>query len=830
MSKIIGTNPNQVPANADLGSSAFIDTKEFLLSRGSSISRIDTVLNSSARRLFVYDTSNDSDGGAWRKRTKSSSWYDEELNTPTRGSRKDFPSVALIAVGLPNSNYNNVCTIYDADDPTLPMWMVFRGDSWTHGIPPTVGGTNSQITGVKALNGTVFFGNQAISGNHGSLNSINFISEKLHIRGGGGWGYNFFETVSIANRNRVSTNIIDGQSEGRLADAWVTAIDVKVLPGAPIDPETGLPIPSIAVASDNGMTIIPGRIEDAPVSLNGTSQTETIDSIAFTKDNKLLYSHGYASVLAEIPFSHDEQAYYNQTKTFIKRVTNSTTHPSDGNPYVIGGSTNHVTPMLPGKIAVASDTNGFTIVDNLESGYMHALIDNTRNSGWLMDKCEIAILNDTNIKDFHDTQDNMADNGYFGTSDLSAYTIASDEGGTVTFTQSGGEVTLTASGAGNYISRYQLIAVEAGKTYQIVSRVTASSGSNARVDCGRNGAGGTFYPSYLNNGGELFLTSVGSDGSATNSSSPVGIRTGQFVCTTSGNIRVGFRIYQNGSITCDYIIVKEIAAANLSSQNPMGLHGLGSLYKTPIGSGTDLVSYSNFSDSNHLTQPYTTAMNFGGGSYTVVFWAKSLGPGGGVIARGASDNSESMRIRHGDTTYGIYFDYGSGSQYTYLSENQDRLLTVDGKWHCYICTVEIDGFPEIYIDGIKRTNTFASTSSRTGSFFDVNTYNVYVGYEYGGAPHQGELALIRVFGKTIDSDRARKIFNDERRLFDNHARATLHGTSNVVTAMAHDESTDTLYVGTNQGRSDFQGLVRVNETDNSIEYGISAANGLVAEE
>ena len=75
MSKLIGTNPNQVPSNADLGSAAFMDAKEFLLSKGSEISAIDAVIPDSGNDVFVYDTAMDSDGGAWRKRTQHTSWY-----------------------------------------------------------------------------------------------------------------------------------------------------------------------------------------------------------------------------------------------------------------------------------------------------------------------------------------------------------------------------------------------------------------------------------------------------------------------------------------------------------------------------------------------------------------------------------------------------------------------------------------------------------------------------------------------------------------------------------------------------------------------------------
>ena len=47
--------------------------------------------------LMVYDTRRDSDRGVWRKNTSSLSWYNETLNTATRGSRREFPQVALIA-------------------------------------------------------------------------------------------------------------------------------------------------------------------------------------------------------------------------------------------------------------------------------------------------------------------------------------------------------------------------------------------------------------------------------------------------------------------------------------------------------------------------------------------------------------------------------------------------------------------------------------------------------------------------------------------------------------------------------------------------------------
>ena len=91
------------------------------------LAAIDATIAATAVDTFVYDTRKDSDGGAWRKRTQHTSWYNEALNTATRGSRKEFPVVAVIVAE------SGTLTIYDGDDPSMPMWMVFtRGGVYNH--------------------------------------------------------------------------------------------------------------------------------------------------------------------------------------------------------------------------------------------------------------------------------------------------------------------------------------------------------------------------------------------------------------------------------------------------------------------------------------------------------------------------------------------------------------------------------------------------------------------------------------------------------------------------------------------------------------------------
>ena len=51
-----------------------------------------------------------------------------------------------------------------------------------------------------------------------------------------------------------------------------------------------------------------------------------------------------------------------------------------------------------------------------------------------------------------------------------------------------------------------------------------------------------------------------------------------------------------------------------------------------------------------------------------------------------------------------------------------------------------------------------------------------------------------------------------------------------MTALAHDSKTNLLHVGTSQGRSVFDGLVRVAYTETPVGAAISAVNGLIVEE
>ena len=133
-----------------------------------------------------------------------------------------------------------------------------------------------------------------------------------------------------------------------------------------------------------------------------------------------------------------------------------------------------------------------------------------------------------------------------------------------------------------------------------------------------------------------------------------------------------------------------------------------------------------------------------------------------------------------------------------------------------------------YVDG-ELVGTIAhaydlNSSGKDDMRLRVGQYNGGINY------HQGSLALLRVSGEILSPKQIAKIYNDEKHLFQENAKATLYGTSDAVTAIAYDEDTNLIHAGTSAGRSVFQGLHRIENTTDAVGVAISASNGMVAED
>ena len=95
---------------------------------------------------------------------------------------------------------------------------------------------------------------------------------------------------------------------------------------------------------------------------------------------------------------------------------------------------------------------------------------------------------------------------------------------------------------------------------------------------------------------------------------------------------------------------------------------------------------------------------------------------------------------------------------------------------------------------------------------------------------RGSLALLRISASAPEADQVKKIYDDEKCLFHENAKCTLHGTSDDIKAIDYDESNNVTHVGTSAGRSEFRGLNRINNTTTAVTTAISVSNGFVAEQ
>ena len=256
MPNLVGIGNSQVPTNAMLGGLAYQDSISEV-----NFDKIKAKASGSATDIFVYDTRKDSDGGAWRHRTQNTSWYNEGVSE-TRGARKEFPAVALIVAE------QNFITIYDGDDPNLPMWMVFNtivnGNSQGMADRPMI-----QIQDVDKfvhmLNGILVTGTKNEGSNYGQP-VINFINERvLRMDSQGGEGGEWIG--NIAQRNEA-LGYKHTTNDYVIKASHINDVAMTVLPNAPTDETTGLPIPTIGVATPDGVSII--KEDGSVVDIKGT--------------------------------------------------------------------------------------------------------------------------------------------------------------------------------------------------------------------------------------------------------------------------------------------------------------------------------------------------------------------------------------------------------------------------------------------------------------------------------------------------------------------------------------------------------------------------------
>jgi trimeric autotransporter adhesin len=737
---VFGRNPtfNDVEVENDL-TSATIDLAAIATSKA--VTAVD---------VFVYDTSLDSDGGAWRKRTQGTSWYNETLNTATRGSRRELPAVAVIVAEAAK------VTIYDGDDPALPMWMVFSSAT---GNP--VGG--SGLTSVSAKNGKIAWGDSSLG-----LTYSDFTADKIRRHRSGAAAYNGWFLGAILDRNTASGWVGTGTpSTDYIVNSTVNDVAMTVRPTAPIDAATGLPVPTIAVATAGGVSVIKddGTVEGAGTGFN--VRGIAADTLGFTmvksSSNTPYIRYAFGPTITE---THSFSSY---------------SAAAAGGYYVGVGSLwsdKNSVEYLQNDVFAVNSSEGLDQVlvgEYVADRKNKSLIARTTTdyaTGYMVGDIKLATLSDTTAGIVPTTD--FVVNGTFTTdtdwSKQTGWTIGSG---------------VASCNGTNAVYLYQLSGLPANT--QVVASIEITSYTSGSI---RIGAPGVAPPTVLD--------SVGTHLVSFTTSSPGG----------------GTEILSNSFVgSVDNVSVT--AAVEDRSVNGNGLQVNGTITKTVVETGADLVAYSGFSASNYLEQPYNADLDFGTGDFSVMGWVKLTGADlQFLVYRGTASAS---------------FDIYVGSAYDITFRTPTKTLNVPSfttvnTWAFCTC-VRRNGVGYIY-----RNGELIGSNTDFGDSVTLADAYTRIGYRYDYPAIHGNMALWRISATAPTAEQIAKIYNDEKFLFQENAKATLDGASDEVTALAHDPVTDLLHVGTSAGRSVFQGLRRVDNTTTAVGTAISASNGLVVEE
>jgi hypothetical protein len=428
---------------------------------------------------------------------------------------------------------------------------------------------------------------------------------------------------------------------------------------------------------------------------------------------------------------------------------------------------------------------------------MICYVSSTYTTGWMNGDIKGAFLSDTDDTDLVGAE--LVTNGTFDT-DTTGW--SAQRGGILSSVSS---QLVVENGTAEFGYASQAISTVVGSTYRLTAEIIGYTTSAVfRVGDNFSGTSNTKVSIVIGSADVTFVATS----------------TTTYIYAGPNNNTLG------ETATFDNISVK-LADADRSVNNN-GLIVNGTITRSPVADGAELVRYSGFSAANYLEQPYSSALDFGTGDFCVMGWASCVSTSAQcLLHRGDGDATgwnvgSIIQIEMSTNLKAGVYTSGFADQSENISFSGTSFA--NGQMR-FVCLARKAGVLRLYVDGLE----VGSVAS------DIDATNTSASLWLGQRPFSsrpwssGSLALWRISATAPTADQILKIYNDEKVLFQDNAQATLYGASDAVTALAHDPDTDLLHVGTSAGRSVFDGLRRVGNTTTSVSTAISASGGLVVE-
>lgn len=478
-----------------------------------------------------------------------------------RGNKADFPRLAGIVAE------SQSLTIYDLTEAGRPMWMRFAGG-------PLLLGVN--VSSIAASNAALCVGQS------NGLFETYLTRDFMRFRQSG----NLREQTLISSR--LSNSMAVTGSAAYIASNTVNAVAMTVLPDAPLDPVTGLAVPTIAVGTGNG----PSVIRHDGVVTNPYGSNLSSPNISFGSRGEVIFHIGEngKNYRVSLPPYTSNFSYIDSPITPVQAI------------YPINSSVNRVNTKRQAAIRVNATNGLFLFRDNGAGSRSSAgLITNTFNTGHMHGDIRRAYLADIEAGSVSSTE--LVTNGSFDTS-LSGWTLSQ----TVTASLpvwSAGAMKLVSDGTGFSIADQNITTV-ANKRYSFTLTSTYPGAGSFEVRVGTTqGAQDLLAIQNIISSGASTYTFV-----ATGTTSWIRIRTGS-------NNATGYLV--------DSISVREVIADRSYKAATAPLAG--ALTKSAVASAAQLVAFSGFDNLDYVREPYSTDLDFGTGDWSVGAWLNTTGFG-----------------------------------------------------------------------------------------------------------------------------------------------------------------------------------------------------------
>lgn len=487
-----------------------------------------------------------------------------------RGNKRSFPKVAAIVAEATS------VTIYDMTEAGRPMWMRFIATATaTITNKYLLSGANS----LAALNGRIYVGGTAT--NATGLTTIDFAKDMARLRLTSGYVWN----GNLSTRNAVGGYTTVDAATGGIVNAAARSVAAVSLSDAPVDPVTGLTVPTVAVATAGGISII----QNSGTIRNSSSTT---DFLQITLTPQLL-SAGAA----------DAVWYYAATPNALGASFSLTTKAAAAAPDFNVGNTGLLKAKGRANYARTSDAV-VQMLRNRQAAVglgLSAKFSDTYSTGWMVGDIRRAYLASTLSGSVGPASELISNNTFTNTTGWST-----PLGLAATLTTVNNELVVTNSGV-NYGAAVTTITTDVGKAYLVA----------ATIRCG--------------------ATLTGTHVVAANNYASLGTQQGSVRVTSKSNTAVRFVF--TATATTTYIAVNNDnnnnnAEAYLNvisvteaipdrSYKAASANITGTLTATAVNTNTDLVAYSGFSAANYLREPYSSDLDFGTGEWTCSAWVNT---------------------------------------------------------------------------------------------------------------------------------------------------------------------------------------------------------------